>query len=98
MASGTTFGMYHKTFLVEDRTVNFEQDLFVSNLVRESGLATCKWHVNLTKFVLRNPISSEYFEGSAASSFGVIHIKYLILGSCLGSDAALLIKTASAYL
>lgn len=98
MAFAAGFKMdYGVVFFVSKRTET-TQDAHVSNFVPGASFASYRRHVRITKSVLRKPLSLEYFENTAASTIGVIHVDDKSLPTCSDSDAVLVLEAASAYL
>lgn len=74
------------------------QDSVVPKFIHRASFVSCMRHVRVTKFVLLNPMSCEYFGSSAEPTFGVTLLNDKVLASCSDSDAVLLLKVTSAYL
>lgn len=82
----------------EKRCAGFTSDkLYPQNQSCQSFVVRTRYKV-VTKFVLRKPVSIEYFENSAASTFGATHLDDKTLAHCLDSDAVWLFKAMTAYL
>lgn len=74
MASATRIDMDYCTSFADAKTTNIAQHLLMSYIMRRAGLVSCMRHVCVTEFDLHNAVRLEYYDSSAASTFGVTHV------------------------
>lgn len=98
MVHGTSSEMDYGAPFIHARMTDIAQNLLVSNIVSGASVASCTQHIRITKFGLRNQMSVEYFQRSAASTFGFTHLDERTLASCSDSEAVHLMKAVSPYL